>query len=57
MLKFIAIHHLMGLGLGFIDMHLLASALLSNSPLWSLNKKLNSVSARFNLNYCPPAAK
>lgn len=56
-LKFIEINHLMGLGLGFIDMHLLASALLSKSPIWSLDKKLNSVSARFNLNYCPPALK
>ncbi len=56
-LKFIEINHLMGLGLGFIDMHLLASALLSKNPIWSLDKKLNSVSARFNLNYCPPALK
>jgi len=37
-------YHLMGKGLGFIDMHLLASAMLTNVPLWTLDRRLNSVS-------------
>ena len=52
-LQFIEMNNLMGLGLGFIDMHLLASARLSNSPVWSLDKKLNFVSTKFDLNFCP----
>jgi hypothetical protein len=31
----------MGKGLGYIDMHLLASAVLTKVPLWTLDKKLN----------------
>jgi hypothetical protein len=39
-MSFIEKYHLMGKGLGYIDMHLLASAFLSNIPLWTLDKKL-----------------
>jgi predicted nucleic acid-binding protein len=42
---------LMGKGLGYIDMHLLASAILSKVPLWTLDKKLNQVSLRLGLAY------
>ena len=31
---------LMGTGLGWVDAHLLASALLSRTPLWTLDKRL-----------------
>ncbi|MBU0544355.1 MAG: PIN domain-containing protein [Proteobacteria bacterium] len=34
---------LMGKGLGYIDMHLLASAILTGVPLWTLDKKLREV--------------
>lgn len=33
-------HRLMGKGLGYIDMHLLASALLSGCSLWTQDRKL-----------------
>jgi predicted nucleic acid-binding protein len=33
-------HKLMGKGLGFIDMHLLASAILSDVNIWTMNKTL-----------------
>ncbi len=33
-------HRLHGRGLGWIDMHLLASALLSRTPLWTRDRKL-----------------
>lgn len=39
-LCFIETHHLMGLGLGLIDVHLLASALLSGISLWTLDSPL-----------------
>ena len=50
-LQFIENHQLMGKGLGFIDMHLLTSALLNDTPLWTLDKKLNQVSLKMNLSY------
>lgn len=39
-LAFIDSHELMGKGLGYLDLHLLASAVLSGLPLWTLDKKL-----------------
>ena len=33
---------LMGRGLGWIDGHLIASALLSRTPLWTLDKRLTA---------------
>jgi predicted nucleic acid-binding protein len=40
-MQFIDINGLMGKGLGYIDMHLLASARLTGVPLWTLDKRLN----------------
>lgn len=42
---FIEKYRLMGKGLGYVDVHLLASAVLSNIPLWTLDKKLNEIAA------------
>jgi predicted nucleic acid-binding protein len=39
-LAFIEAHNLMGKGLGYIDVHLIAAALLSGVSLWTLDKKL-----------------
>ena len=33
-------HHLMGRGLGWVDVHLLASAKLARRPFWTLDKRL-----------------
>ncbi len=43
-MQFIETHHLMGKGLGYIDVHLLASAILTGIPLWTLNKRLHKIS-------------
>jgi predicted nucleic acid-binding protein len=43
-MKFIEERRLTGRGLGFIDVHLLASAFLKGVPIWTLDKKLNAVS-------------
>ena len=40
-MQFIDNNGLMGQGLGYIDMHLLAAARLTRVPLWTLDKRLN----------------
>ncbi len=48
-LHFIEKYQLMGKGLGLIDMHLLASSMLTSVPLWTLDKKLKRVSASLRM--------
>jgi len=50
-LAFIESQQLMGKGLGYIDMHLLASAILSQLPLWTLDKRLKQAADRLHHNY------
>jgi predicted nucleic acid-binding protein len=50
-LRFIESHGLMGVGLGLIDVHLLASALLSKTPLWTTDKPLREASIRLSIAY------
>jgi predicted nucleic acid-binding protein len=51
-LEFIDRHRLMGRGLGYIDMHLLASARLTGVSLWTLDKKLHEAAKK--LGVVPP---
>ncbi len=44
-LQFIEDGRLWGLGIGWIDAHLLASALLSNCQFWTLDTRLNRAAA------------
>lgn len=39
-MRLVELRKLWGLGIGWIDAHLLASALLSNSQFWTLDEKL-----------------
>ena len=50
-LHFIEYNQLMGKGFGYIDVHLLASALLTKIPLWTSDKKLKAASAELGLSY------
>ena len=50
-LAFIENHDLMGKGLGYIDVHLLASAVLSGLPLWTLDKKLGKAAEGLHCGY------
>ncbi len=50
-LQFIQTHDLMGAGLGLIGVHLLASALLSRAPLWTLDKQLKVASVKLGIDY------
>ena len=51
LLYFIENKRLMGLGIGFVDAHLLASAELSGAPLWTSDKKLKSAAIELKLAY------
>lgn len=42
-------HRLMGKGLGYIDMHLLMSAILTRIPLWTLDRRLREVTLELGL--------
>lgn len=50
-LLFIERNKLMGKGLGLIDVHLLASAILSEAPLWTLDTKLKHVAHTLSAAY------
>ena len=50
-LQFIDQRKLMGLGIGLIDIHLLASSILSDALLWTLDKRLYKVASMLNVFY------
>jgi len=50
-LYFIEQHKLNGKGIGFVDIHLLASAQLGQMPLWTADKRLKTASIELDLNY------
>ncbi len=52
-LHFIESNHLMGKGLGYIDVHLSASAALTRVPLWSYDKKLSEANEVLGIKYDP----
>ena len=48
-LKLIEEHHLWGKGIGWIDVHLLASALLAGCQLWTHDRRLRVAAAELRL--------
>jgi predicted nucleic acid-binding protein len=50
-LSLIEKERLMGKGLGYIDIHLLASAILTGAPLWTLDKKLALAAAALRVRH------
>ena len=50
-LRFIKSRRLMGRGLGFIDVHLLASAVVTRLPLWTADKRLSEAAAELGIMY------
>lgn len=48
-LAFLDAHRLMGRGLGWIDVHLLASVTLGGLPFWTLDKRLATVATTLQL--------
>lgn len=56
-LYFIEERHLMGLGIGIVDVHLLASAIISGIPLWTLDKRLKMTAKHLGTHYDAIATK
>jgi predicted nucleic acid-binding protein len=54
-MRLVEVRKLWGLGIGLIDAHLLASALLSNCQLWTLDGKLARAAAAAGVNLYRPA--
>ncbi|MCX5805776.1 MAG: PIN domain-containing protein [Proteobacteria bacterium] len=50
-LAFIESHDLMGKGLGYVDVHLLASAVLTSVSLWTIDKKLEKAAKGLRCKY------
>ncbi|MBN1675317.1 MAG: PIN domain-containing protein [Kiritimatiellae bacterium] len=50
-MHFVESHLLMGRGIGFVDVHLLASARLSRVQLWTEDAKLKKVARALDLSY------
>jgi len=50
-LQFIDTYRLMGKGLGYVDTHLLASAVLTGTSIWTLDKRLRETAVRLDLAY------
>jgi predicted nucleic acid-binding protein len=50
-LQFIEHKKLMGTGIGLIDIHLLASSLLTGLPLWTADKQLHTTASQFEITY------
>jgi hypothetical protein len=48
-LALIDAHELMGSGLGFLDVHLLASARLAGSPIWTRDLSLKKAAAKLDV--------
>ena len=55
-LHFIEAKHLMGRGIGYIDMHILASARLSAIPMWTHDKRLAQAAIELKMSYVSPSA-
>lgn len=48
---FIERNQIMGKGLGYIDIAILASSLVTTIPLWTFDQKLNTIAKKFKINY------
>lgn len=52
-LQFIERNHLMGKGLGHIDVHICASAILTGVPMWTYDRRLNETNEGLGIGYKP----
>lgn len=50
-MTFVEHHRLMGAGLGWVDVHLLASAVLSGAPLWTSDARLRRAAAKLGVSF------
>ena len=50
-MEFIEYRNIMNKGIGYVDVHLLASALVSETPLWTFDKALKKVANQLSIEY------
>ena len=50
-IDFIESRKIMNKGIGYIDVHLLGSALVSDTPLWTFDKALRKIAIQFSIGY------
>jgi len=50
-LQFVKGSDLIGRGLGYVDVHLLASAVLFGASIWTLDRKLRAVSSKLGVGH------
>jgi len=53
---FVRAHELHGRGIGWIDAHLLASALVADVPLWTADERLANLAGELGIAYVPSTA-
>jgi hypothetical protein len=51
LLLFIERNKMMGTGLGLVDIHLMASAILAGIPLWTQDKKLKRACSKLSIDF------
>lgn len=51
LLLFIEHNKMMGKGLGLVDVHLIAAAMLAHIPLWTMDKKLKQACSRLGVDF------
>ncbi len=52
-MEFIERRQIMNKGIGYIDVHLLGAALVSKTPLWTLDKALQNMAGLLSIRYDP----
>lgn len=50
-MQFVELNRLYGTGIGFVDVHLLASALLADATLWTADKRLKKAALGLGIAY------
>jgi len=55
-MEFIERNKLYGRGVGWTDLHLLASALLTNCPFWTVDRRLSEVAYDLDIAFTPATA-
>jgi predicted nucleic acid-binding protein len=50
-MDFVRHRKLNGCGIGWVDVHLLASALVSRSPLWTADSRLEAIASELGIAY------
>jgi predicted nucleic acid-binding protein len=53
-MEFIEGRKIMNQGIGYVDVHILGSAIIAETPLWTLDKSLNKIARELAIGYSIP---